>query len=76
MIASLSIPVKLTDHTDANLGYVWQKYKACLVAVKTCNMLWEAGNSDVPARLGPKAPALAWPGLAQAAAFGTQSRFG
>ena len=44
MIASLSILVKLTDHTDANLGYAWQKYKACLVAVKTCNTLWEAGK--------------------------------
>ena len=44
MIASLSIPVKLTDYTDANLGYAWQKYKACLMAVKTCNTLWEAGK--------------------------------
>ena len=44
MIASFSIPVELTDHNDKNLGYAWQKYKACLVAVKTCNTLWESGK--------------------------------
>jgi len=40
IIASLNIPVELTDHRDINLGYAWQKYKACLAATKTCNVLW------------------------------------
>ena len=44
MIASFSIPLELTNHSDANLGYAWQKYKACLMAVKTCNMLWDTGK--------------------------------
>ena len=42
LIASLNIPVELTNHKDVNLGYAWQKYKACLAAVKTCNLLWES----------------------------------
>jgi hypothetical protein len=42
IIASLNIPVELTDHKDINLGYAWQKYKACLAAIKTCNLLWES----------------------------------
>jgi len=44
IIASLNIPVELTDHRDINLGYAWQKYKACLAATKTCNVLWESGK--------------------------------
>jgi hypothetical protein len=42
MIASLNIPVDLTDHKDVNLGYAWQKYNACLAAIKTCNLFWES----------------------------------
>ena len=42
LIASLGIPVKLTDHNDINLGYAWQKYKACLKAIETCNSLWQS----------------------------------
>jgi hypothetical protein len=38
------MPVELTNHKDVNLGYAWQKFKACLVAVKTHNMLWETGK--------------------------------
>ena len=41
MITALNIPVELTDHRDVNLGYAWKKYKACLAAVATCNLLWE-----------------------------------
>jgi len=44
MIVSLNIPVELADHKDINLGFAWQKYKACLAAVKTCNLLWESGK--------------------------------
>lgn len=44
LITALSIPVELTDHKDLNLGYAWQKYKACLAATKTCSLLWETGN--------------------------------
>lgn len=42
LIASLGIPVELTDHNDLNLGYAWQKYKACLKAIETCNSLWQS----------------------------------
>ena len=38
LVAYLNIPVELTNHVDVNLGYAWQKYKAYLAAVKTCNM--------------------------------------
>ena len=41
LIASLGIPVELTDHSDINLGYSWRKYKACLKAIETCNLLWQ-----------------------------------
>ena len=41
LITSLNIPAELTDHKDINLGYAWQKYKACLEAIATCNVLWE-----------------------------------
>lgn len=44
LIAALAIPLELTDHKDPNLGYAWQKYKACLAAVKTCNTLWDSGQ--------------------------------
>jgi hypothetical protein len=44
LIAVLEIPLELTDHKDPNLGYAWQKYKACLAAVKTCNTLWDSGK--------------------------------
>ena len=42
IIASLGIPVELTDHKDVNLGHAWQKYKACLAAIKNCDSLWES----------------------------------
>ena len=42
IIASLGIAVELTDHKDINLGHAWQKYKACLVAIKKCDLLWES----------------------------------
>ena len=40
LIASLDIPVELTDHSNINLAYAWKKYKACLKATSTCNSLW------------------------------------
>lgn len=40
LIAALEIPVELTDHKDIDLAYAWQKYKACLKAISTCNSLW------------------------------------
>lgn len=36
--------MELTDHKDVNLGYAWQKYKACLAAIQTCNLRWESGE--------------------------------
>ena len=42
MISFFNILVKLTDHKDINLGFAWQKYKACLEAIKICNVLWES----------------------------------
>ena len=42
IIASLGIPIELTDHKDISLGHAWQKYKVCLAAIKTCNSLWES----------------------------------
>jgi hypothetical protein len=39
LIAALNIPVELANHTDVNLGFAWQKYKACLAAYKACNTL-------------------------------------
>ena len=42
VIPFFNILVKLTDYKDINLGFAWQKYKACLEAVKTCNLLWES----------------------------------
>ena len=42
VIPFFNILVKLTDHKDINLGFAWQKYKACLEAIKTCNLLWES----------------------------------
>ena len=44
LIAALEIPMDLTDHTDRDLGFAFQKYKACEAAVKTCNNLWNAGK--------------------------------
>ena len=44
IIAALNIPIELTDHTDPNLGYAWQKYHACTEAVKACNLLWDQGK--------------------------------
>jgi hypothetical protein len=41
LIASLDIPVELTDHREIDLAYAWKKYKACLQAISTCNSLWE-----------------------------------
>jgi len=29
IITALHIPVELADHKDINLGFAWQKYKAC-----------------------------------------------
>ena len=40
LIATLDIPVELTDHRDIDLAYAWKKYKACLKAISTCNLLW------------------------------------
>jgi len=44
LIAALDIPLELTDHKDPNLGYAWQKYKACLTAIKTCSTKWDNGT--------------------------------
>jgi hypothetical protein len=43
IISALNIPLELTDHRDLDLGYAWKKYKACLVAITACNVLWD-GN--------------------------------
>ena len=40
LIASLDIPVELTDHSNIKLAYAWKKYKACLKATSICNSLW------------------------------------
>ena len=42
VISFFNIQVKLTDHKDINLCFAWQKYKTCLEAIKTCNVLWES----------------------------------
>ena len=42
LIGALNIPVELTDHKDINLGYVWKKYNAFLIASKACNVLWDS----------------------------------
>ena len=42
VISFFNILVKLTNHKDINLGFAWQKYRACLEAIKTCNVLWES----------------------------------
>jgi hypothetical protein len=39
LMAVLNIPVELANHKDVNLGFAWQKYKACLIATKSCNSL-------------------------------------
>src|SRR5882762_3672559 len=44
LVAALDIPLELTDHTDKNLGFAWQKYKACEAAIKTCDSLWQSGK--------------------------------
>jgi len=44
IITALHIPVELADHKDINLGFAWQKYKACQAAIKACNTLWNAGQ--------------------------------
>ena len=50
IIASLSIPVELTNHKNVNLGHAWQKYKACLVldtlSPKTSGALRETRRNE------------------------------
>src|SRR5882762_6738095 len=56
LVAALDIPLELTDHTDKNLVFAWQVYKACEAAIKTCDSLWQSGKLKEVFDKTPRSP--------------------